>query len=175
MFGSGLNADGGSDNGPTVLTVEEVCEQEFQRFQEHFKDASVADYPMEELLPFWANEGKTLYPNMARVARVLLSVPGSSAVLERDFSTAGRLITGARSRLNGGHAEMVLFLNGNQEHVPTEVPAMSTEQGLQAVPKRLSNPSKEAESLSVGEVVQDDNGDDYAEEIPRLDVMESCM
>ena len=143
MFGSGSNADGGSGNGPTMLTVEEICEQEIQRFQERFKDASVADYPMEELLPFWANEGKALYPNMARVARVLLSVPGSSAVLERDFSTAGRLITGARSRLNRVHAEMVLFLNGNQEHMPTEVPALSTERGLQAVPKRLSNPSKD--------------------------------
>ena len=70
---------------------------------------------------------------------------------------------------------MVLFLNGNQEHMPTEVAALSTEQGFQAVPKRLSNPSKEAESLSVGEAVQDDNGDDYAEEILQSDVMESCM
>ena len=175
MFGSGTNADGGSGNGPTVLTVEEVCEQEFQRFQERFKDTRVADYPMEEHLPFWAKKGKALYPNMARVAQVLLSVPGSLGVLERDFSTAGRLITGPRSRLNGGHPEMVLFLNGNQEHMPTEVPALSTEQGLEAVPKRLSNPRKEAESLSLGQVVQDDNGDDYAEEIVELDVMESCM
>ena len=50
---------------------------------------------------------------MARGARVLLSVPASSAVLERDFSTAGRLLTGACSRLDGAYTEMVLFLNGN--------------------------------------------------------------
>ncbi|CAN0357265.1 unnamed protein product, partial [Hapterophycus canaliculatus] len=35
-----------------------------------------------------------------------------------DFSTAGRLITGPRSRLGGAYTEMVLFLNGNQEYIP---------------------------------------------------------
>ncbi|CAM9430867.1 unnamed protein product, partial [Ectocarpus sp. 8 AP-2014] len=50
-------------------------------------------------------------------ARVLLSVPASSAVLERDFSTAGRLITGARSCLSAAYVEMVLVLNGNQEYI----------------------------------------------------------
>ncbi|CAN0388451.1 unnamed protein product, partial [Hapterophycus canaliculatus] len=47
-----------------------------------------------------------------------LSVPASSTVLERDFSTTGRLITGPRSRLGGAYTEMVLCLNGNQEYIP---------------------------------------------------------
>ena len=60
---------------------------------------------------------------MTRVARVLLSVPASSsAVLERDFSTTGRLITGSRSSLSATYAEMVMFLNENIEHIPIEVP-----------------------------------------------------
>lgn len=163
VFGGGSSA--GSDNGgPIVLTTKEVCLDEFQRFLSRFKDTSVADYPTEDLLQFWASEGQALYPNMARVARVLLSVPASSAVIERDFSTAGHLATGTGSRLSGGHAEMVLFLNGNKECIPAEVPALSFEKGLQAVPTRLSNPSRATESLSMGEVVRDDDHDDYADE-----------
>ena len=33
-----------------------------------------------------------------------------------------------------------MFLNGNIEHIPIEVPALSTKQALQAVPRRFSNP-----------------------------------
>lgn len=51
-----------------------------------------------------AGEGKSLYPNMARVERVLLSLPASSALLERDVSTAGVL---------GEHVELTLILSGN--------------------------------------------------------------
>ena len=98
---------------------------------------------------------------MARVARVLLSVPASSAVLERDFSTAGRLITGSRSSLSAAYAEMVLFLNGNQDHIPIEVPALSAEQALQAVPRRLSNPTAEVVALSAGGEKDDDACDEY--------------
>ncbi|CAN0335975.1 unnamed protein product, partial [Ectocarpus sp. 4 AP-2014] len=86
------------------------------------------------LLSFWAGEGQSLYPNMARAARVLLSVPATSAVLERDFSTAGRLLTPSRSRLAGECVEMTLFLNGNQKDIPIEVPALSEEQAKKALP-----------------------------------------
>ena len=72
------------------------------------------------------NEGQSIYSNMARVARVLLSVPASSAILEREFSTAGRLITGSRSSLSVAYAEMDVFLNGNIKHIPIDVPAFST-------------------------------------------------
>ena len=75
---------------------------------------------------------------MARVARVLLSVLASSAVLERDFCTAGRLIMGSRSSLSAAYAEMVMFLNKNIEHIPMEVLALSAMQALKAVARRPS-------------------------------------
>ena len=108
------------------------------------------DYPLSALLSFWAREGRALYPNMARVARVLLSVPASAAVLERDFSTAGRLITGSRSRLACEYVEMALFLNGNKEYIPVEVPSLSESQMKEAVPRRLTNPRAEVAALSTG-------------------------
>ena len=106
--------------------MREVCQQEFDRFQPRYEGACVDDYPFGDLLEFWAKEGRSLYPNIARTARILLSLPVSSVVLERDFSTAGRLITGFRSKLDAMCVEMVLFLNGNQEYTPQELPSLST-------------------------------------------------
>ena len=72
----------------------------------------------------------------------------SSAVLDRDFSTAGRLIKGSRSSLSAACAEMVVFINGNIEHMPTEVPALSTEQ---ATLPSLQPEKAEVAALSAGE------------------------
>ncbi|CAN0124827.1 unnamed protein product [Pylaiella littoralis] len=95
------------------------------------------------------------------------------AGLERDFSTAGRLITGARSRLSAAYVEMVLFLNGNQKYIPLEVPKLTRQQGDEAVPERLSNPNKTTESLSVGEPVPETADDEYAEEALECDIWSS--
>ena len=85
---------------------------------------------------------------MKTTTKPRLSVPASSAVLERDFSAVGRLITGSQSSLS---AAMVMFPNGNIDHIPIEVPALSTEQALQTVPRCLSNPTAEVAALSAGE------------------------
>ena len=164
--------DEADDTGPSELTLRDVCQQEFDRFRDHFTDVRSTDYPLGALLSFWAGEGRSLYPNMERVARVLLSVPASSLVLERDFSTAGRLITGSRSRLTGGYVQMTLFLNGNQEYIPVEVPTLPTQQAQEAFPHRLTNPRAEVVALPTGmedvipDVVDDANiGDDeYVQE-----------
>lgn len=66
---------------------------------------------------------------MARSARVLLSILASSAVLERDFSAAGKLIAGSRSRLDATFTQMVLFLNGTLGGIPAEVAVMVVEGG----------------------------------------------
>ena len=134
MFGGSSKSKTDKNKGPAVLTIREVCEQEFQQ---RFEGACVDDYPVEDLLELLPKEESSLSLNMACATRVLLFVPASFGILERDFSTAERLITGSRSRLDGA---IVLFLNGNQEHISQEVPALSTEQALQALPKRLFDP-----------------------------------
>ena len=88
---------------------------------------------------------------MKTTTKPRISVPASSAVLQRDFSTVGRLITCSRSSLSAAYAEMVMLLNGNVNHIPIEVPALSTEQALQAVPRHLSYPKAEVAALSAGE------------------------
>ncbi|CAM9952428.1 unnamed protein product, partial [Sphacelaria rigidula] len=111
------------------------------------------------MLRYWSSEGSRLYPIMARAARVLLSIPASAAVLERDFSTAGRLITGCRNRLDAAQNKMVLFLNGSYDSIPKEVPMLSDAQALAAVPERLSNPSESASKLSEGPEKGNDESD----------------
>lgn len=144
-------------SAPVMMTVREICEQEFERFQVRFGKSTLGEYPVAYLLSFWANE-RVHFPNMARVAQVLLSLPASSAVVERDFSATGRLVTGSGS--DGGsigpYPEMVLFLNGNLNSIPAEVPALSIDQGKEAIPARLTNPTKRVADLSAGKGGQDD-------------------
>lgn len=62
---------------------------------------------------------------MAHVDHVLVAVPASSAVLERESRTAGNLFMGARSRLDGVYAGMILFLHGSTEDIPSKVPVLT--------------------------------------------------
>ncbi|CAM9189703.1 unnamed protein product, partial [Sphacelaria rigidula] len=100
------------------------------------------------MLQHWSSEGSRTYPHVARAARVLLSITASSAVLERDFRTAGRLITGCRNRLDAAYNEMVLFLHRSYADMPDEAPMLSDAQPLAAVPERLSNSSGSTSKLS---------------------------
>ena len=59
---------------------------------------------------------------------------------------------------------MVLFLNGNQEYIPMEVPVLSKDQESKAVPERLSNPTDKTEQLSAGEVAVDSSVDEFEAE-----------
>ena len=67
---------------------------------------------------------------------------------------------------------MTLFLNGNQEYIPVEVPALPTQQAQEALPHRLTNPRAEVVALSTGieDVIPDDvddaniGDDEYAQE-----------
>ena len=78
---------------------------------------------------------------------MLLSVLASpTVVLERDFSTAGRLVTAAYSRLDTANAETVLFLDGSKEIIPHVVPRLTNEQVTEAMPRWLT----ETDTLSAG-------------------------
>ena len=50
MADSGLFSDGSEDEaddtGPSELTLRDVCQQEFDRFQDRFTDARSTDYPL---------------------------------------------------------------------------------------------------------------------------------
>ena len=100
---------------------------------------------------FWENE-RVHFPNMARVAyKCSCLSPAPSAVFERGFSLAERLITGSQSSLGAACAEMVVSLNGNIDVSTTEGLGLSTDQAVDAVPELLINPEQRVVELSVGD------------------------
>ena len=73
---------------PAVLTMREVCQQEFDRFQQRYEGACVDDYPVGGLLKSCVKAGRSLYPNMRALLefccpcqRLLPSLSGISAPL----------------------------------------------------------------------------------------------
>ncbi|CAM9933951.1 unnamed protein product, partial [Sphacelaria rigidula] len=126
------------DAKPDVpLTMRQLCKEEFDAFVKAGNKETLRTRPVSLMHNYWASEGSQKFLNTARAARVLLSVPASSAVLERDFSTAGRLITASRSRIDSTYVQMVLFLNGSRDVIPDETPVLSDTQSRVAIPRRL--------------------------------------
>lgn len=131
-------------------SIRQVCEDEFDAFLAMGANETIATSPLSLTVAYWEGQGSRQYPNMSRAARVLLSVPASSAVLEKDFSSTGRLGTGSRSRLDVAYSEMVLFLHGSKEFIPEDVPVLSAVQAEKAVPSRLLDPCDEVAKISGG-------------------------
>ncbi|CAM9153110.1 unnamed protein product, partial [Hapterophycus canaliculatus] len=77
------------------------------------------------------------FPIVAYVARAVLGAPASSAVLERDFGEAGKLVNRQRSSLSPAYVEMLMFLRGALDAVPEDVPTLTKEAADAAIPARL--------------------------------------
>ncbi|KAK1947707.1 hypothetical protein P3T76_001717 [Phytophthora citrophthora] len=72
----------------------------------------------ETVLEFWRGQEDTgTYKFLPLVARILFAVPSSSAQIERDFGTAGRLVTPQRGSIAAHNADMSAFLNCNRKFV----------------------------------------------------------
>lgn len=76
------------------------------------------DLPMESpsinILLWWAEKAPQ-FPILSRAARFILSIPASSAAPERNFSTAGYLVSDRRSSLSPSLVEDILVCHGNDE------------------------------------------------------------
>ncbi len=62
----------------------------------------------------WWNSNKDLFPHAARAASALLSIPASSAPVERVFSIAGKIYRSERTRLKGHKYETLMFIKCNK-------------------------------------------------------------
>ena len=63
----------------------------------------------------WWKINAERFPNLAPVARVLLSIPATSTPSERVFSTAGNTVTKLRSCLKPKNVDALIFLNINSK------------------------------------------------------------
>ncbi|CAM9235642.1 unnamed protein product [Ectocarpus sp. 4 AP-2014] len=79
------------------------------------------DLTCEGVLKWW-EKWESSYPLLARVARMVFGAPASAAVLERDLTDAWCMMTSSRSAGDAKYVEMVLFLHGNLDLIPEQIP-----------------------------------------------------
>ncbi|ETP25622.1 hypothetical protein F441_01523 [Phytophthora nicotianae CJ01A1] len=73
---------------------------------------------VEPVLSYWKRQQEQgNFQLLPLVARVLFSMPSSSAQIERDFGTAGRMVTPERSSLEPYNVDMAMYLNCNRSYV----------------------------------------------------------
>ena len=64
----------------------------------------------EDLLKWWKNNAAE-FPKLSRTARQILVIPASSASSERNFSSAGQVISERRTCLSSVNVDSILFLS----------------------------------------------------------------
>ena len=68
--------------------------------------------PDEDPLAWWKAH-KMAYPHLVHVAKIYLSVPGTSVPSERVFSTAGDVVSGQRALLGAESVDRLIFIKKN--------------------------------------------------------------
>uniref|UniRef100_A0A1A8HGQ5 HAT C-terminal dimerisation domain-containing protein n=1 Tax=Nothobranchius korthausae TaxID=1143690 RepID=A0A1A8HGQ5_9TELE len=68
----------------------------------------------ENPLSWWKNHEQD-YPQLSKIAKSLLCIPGTSVSAERVFSSAGDIVTAQRSLLKAEHVDQLVFLHKNLE------------------------------------------------------------
>lgn len=126
-------------DGPPKPSVKSIVEAELDEFKS-IPGVTLGNLPLEQVLDYWKRGGFTRFPHLARAARTLLAVPASAAVVEKDFSAAGRLMASLRRTTDSAWIEMILFLHGNLDLVPTVVPELPHTEMENAIPERLRKP-----------------------------------
>jgi hypothetical protein len=64
------------------------------------------------ILTYW-NCNKSLYPDLARIAKRILTIPATNTSIERLFSDSGNIITDRRTRLDTDKINSLLFIKKN--------------------------------------------------------------
>ena len=121
MFaGSGVASSTAEPDCPAVKAKKLL--DEYLKIRAGAVGASEGILPFHRLLAWWKDKGMFIeegkFAPLGKVFKILLSVPGAAAGLERDFSVAGSIVTSKRSSLDGAWVEMVLFLYLNRDLIP---------------------------------------------------------
>ena len=100
--------------GKEKASKQPLGQQELECYLESMPALGDEDDP----LAFWVDQ-KELYPLLSALAVDIMCVPGSSAPVERTFSTAGEATTGKRNRLACKNLEREILIRKNKEYVYT--------------------------------------------------------
>lgn len=93
---------------PTQAPVEpdvDICAVARGKLQQYkdtaFRSVDLDDYPIKGTAEYWATGTmKSVYPEVAKVCRAVLSIQGSSGNLERDFCRSSAVISSMRASMD---------------------------------------------------------------------------
>ena len=89
------------------LTTPTSAEKEFQ---DYISEPVRIANPLK-----WWEASENRYPNVAKLAKSYLSIPGTSVPSERTFSVAGMTLTKLRSNLDPDTLDEIIFINKNMK------------------------------------------------------------
>ncbi|CAN0016946.1 unnamed protein product [Scytosiphon promiscuus] len=138
----GLFKKGGHGADVQPPSIEESVRAELKTLRSIEAGTLTKDLSCEGVLEWWKRWVGS-YPHLGRAARVVFGAPASAAVLERDFSDAGRMMTSSRSTMDSKFVDMILFLHGNLDLIPQDIPKLAKDGrggAIEKIPWRLSNP-----------------------------------
>lgn len=123
---------------PTSQLNDTRIQEEFDRWMSD-PISRTGDGGKESVLLFWKRQlenSKYLY--LPKVARILFAIPTSSGQIERDFGSAGRLVTPQRASLGPEHIDMSSFLRLNHKFVDlTQVEPITTTNVNEVLPRSI--------------------------------------
>jgi len=106
------------DNDTDTTIIERAKYEAKQEVLSYLISIEKIPSPKEELDPLkWWRDKKHLYPNVAKCARLWLSVPATSTPSERVFSICSVVDTAKRNRLKGKSIENQVFIHNNKDYV----------------------------------------------------------
>ena len=113
-----------ANNASSNNTIEEVCELELRLYRKEdtvpkfYRKADSDKIIWTNILGWWQlKEGA--YPTLASLAKKFLAIEATSAASERLFSTAGRVITRDRNRLDPNTVGQILYVKSNLDWYET--------------------------------------------------------
>lgn len=96
-----------SKNNAVPKSAHYAAAAEIKRFREE------PPLPLSENPLSWWKEHEHEYPQLSRVAKRFLCIPGTSVSAERVFSSAGDIVTAQGSVLKAEHVDQLVFLHKN--------------------------------------------------------------
>lgn len=101
LMGDSFSSEPDWSNGP---------EQIYREIEQYRREGAI---PLSSCPLRWWKENTPQYPLLSQLAKVCLSIPGTSVPSPRVFSAAGDIVNAQRSQLLPEHLDMLIFLNQN--------------------------------------------------------------
>lgn len=83
--------------------------------KEYAQYIAISDLVENPLL--WWKKHQAAFPYLSSLAKIMLSIPATSASTERHFSEAGVLLTKRKAQLDPLNVEKILFIHSNFKHI----------------------------------------------------------